>query len=79
MDQAQIGEKIGWSRERVRDYIAILDKIGAQIINLAREHQTGRAPKIGAFATFDFTEGWFRNSGLYDLCEKYQLALVEVY
>ena len=40
-----------------RDYIAILDKIGAQIINLAREHQTGRALKIGAFATFDFTEG----------------------
>ena len=30
---------------------------GAQIINLAREHQTGRAPKIGAFAPFDFTEG----------------------
>ena len=79
MDQAQIGEKIGWSRERVKDYIAILDKIGAQIINLAREHQTGRAPKIGAFAPFDFTEGWFRNSGLYDLCEKYQLALIEVF
>ena len=38
-----------------RDYIAILDKIGAQIINLAREHQTGRVPKIGTFVPFDFT------------------------
>ena len=32
-----------------------LDKIGAQIINLAREHQTGRVPKIGTFVPFDFT------------------------
>lgn len=39
----------------------------------AKEHQKGRAPTIGAFApTIDFTEGWFRSSGLYDLEEKYQ-------
>jgi len=41
----------------------IPNKIGTGVLDLARKHQTGRAPKIGAFAPFDFTEGWFRNKG----------------
>jgi len=39
----------------------------------------GRAPKNGANAPFDFTEWWFRTSGLYDLCEKYQVALMDAF
>ena len=67
LTQAQIGERIGWSREQTKDYITVLNKIGAQFLNLARRHQVGRAPKNGANAPFDFTEGWFRTSGIYDL------------
>jgi len=33
-----------------------------------KQHQEGRAPTNGAnVPTFNFTEGWFRTSGLYDL------------
>ena len=63
----------------VRNYIFVLDKIGTEVLDLARKYQNGRAPKIGAFAPFDFTEGWFRNSGLYDLCEKYQLRFMNTF
>ena len=79
MDQAQIGEKIGWSRENVSRYTMLINKIAPQVLVLVREHQKGRGAKNAPSGAFDFTEGWFRNSGLYDLCEKYQLALVEVY
>jgi len=76
LTQAQIGERIGWSREQVRNYINILSKVGTQILDLARSYQKGRVPENGTIVPFDFTEGWFRTSGLYDLCEKYQLALI---
>ncbi len=65
LTQAEIGERIGWSREQVKDYITTLNKIGAQTLNLAKQHQIGRAPTIGAFAPFNFTEGWFRGSGTF--------------
>lgn len=79
LTQAQIGDRIGWSREQVRNYIFVLDKVGTEVLDLARKHQNGRVPKNGTIVPFDFTEGWFRNSGLYDLCEKYQLALMEAF
>jgi len=46
---------------------------GANILDLCKLHQDGRAPKKGANAPFDFTEGWFRTSGLYDLNPFYQM------
>ena len=39
--------KDGWSREQVKDYITTLNKIGAQTLNLAKQHQIGRAPTSG--------------------------------
>jgi len=57
----------------------LINKIAPQVLVLVREHQKGRGAKNAPSGAFDFTEGWFRNSGLYDLCEKYQLALIEVY
>lgn len=72
LTQQEIGDKIGWTREKIRDHIKIIKSIGAQNLDLCKINQKGRAPKDGANATFDFTEGWFRTSGLYDLCEKYQ-------
>jgi len=77
VDQAQIGEKIGWSRENVGRYTMLINKIVPQVLVLVREHQKGRGTKNVPSGTFDFTEGWFRNSGLYDLCEKYQIKLAQ--
>ncbi len=59
----------------VSDYSNVLEKISAQVLEMARCCQIGRADKKSALA--DFTEGWFRDSGLYALCEKYQLRFME--
>jgi len=77
LTQSQIGERIGWSESKVKQYSALLSTVVTQVLNLARQYQIGRVTPEVTFATFNFTEGWFRNSGLYDLCEKYQLALME--
>lgn len=42
-----------------------------QVLDLAKERQTGRVTDNVTDATFNFTEGWFRSSGLYDINEKY--------
>ena len=76
--QESIGEKIGWSREKVRDYYSLLNVIGANILDMAKIVQKGRAPEKGANAPMhNFTEGWFRNSGLYQLDELYQELLID--
>ncbi len=77
LTQAQIGERVGWSRIVVAGYSRLQDIIVAQVLDLSKHHQYGRETKSVAGATFNFTEGWFRNSGLYDLQPKYQLQLME--
>jgi len=52
-----------------------VNDLSAVILELAKGHQKGRADSESANAYFNFTEGWFRNSGLYDLNEiSYTLA-----
>lgn len=68
------GERIGWGRDLVARYIMLLEKVVTQVLALAREHQKERVTKNVTAVIFNFTEGWFRNSGLCDLCEKYQWA-----
>jgi len=63
LTQKDIGEKIGFSRTKVSDYNRILEKIVASILEFAKEHQKDRETKNVAFATFNFKEKWFRNSG----------------
>ena len=64
LTQAEIGERIGWTREQVKHYIAVLNTIGTEVLNLARGHQEGRVPENGTTVpTTTFTEGWFRDSG----------------
>ena len=58
LTQAQIGEKIGWSRENVSRYPMLINKIAPQVLVLAREHQKGRGAKNAPSGAFDFTEGW---------------------
>ena len=77
LTQKEIGEKIGFSREKVSYYYRILDVIVTQVLNFCKQHQEGRVTKNVTNVTFDFTEGWFRYSGLYDLNEKYQLDCIK--
>ena len=74
--QEQIGEILGVSRETIKDYNTVINKIGAEFFNKCKLIQKGRAPINGANAPFDFTLGWFRNSGLYNLNEYYQLKTI---
>lgn len=73
--QEKLGGRVGWSRDLVARYTALQDKVVTQVLSLAKEHQTGRGTENVTPATFTFTERWFRSSRLYDLNEKYQLAL----
>ena len=68
----EIGEKIGWSRSRISHYLILLDKVATTILDFVKKYQIGRVAKNATGVAFDFTEGWFRTSGLYDLCEEYQ-------
>jgi len=64
LTQEEIGTKIGWSRSMVKQYQKLLNDIGTIIFNFCKLHQEGRVPKDGTNVPFDFTEGWFRDSGL---------------
>jgi DNA modification methylase/anti-sigma28 factor (negative regulator of flagellin synthesis) len=63
--QAEIAERLGWGESKVKDYSALLGKIVARVLGIAKQHQDGRATAEVASATF--SEYWFRTSGLYDL------------
>ena len=61
LTQADIGEKIGWSRDLVARYTGLIGKVVTRVLDLARRHQTGRVTEN--VTTVTFTEGWFRDSG----------------
>jgi len=50
----------------------LVDKVDTQVLKLALSHQTDRVSANDTSVSFKFTEGWFRDSGLYDLNEDYQ-------
>lgn len=70
MTQQQIEERIGWSESKVKQYSVLLSSVVTEVLNLARQHQKGRVTDEVTTVTFDFTEWWFRTSGLYDLEEQ---------
>jgi len=45
-------------------------------LSLAKKYQEGRGVKNTPSGVFDFTEGWFRNSGIYDLMPVDQMELM---
>lgn len=66
--QAQIAEKMEWSRSKVAQYVSLLNNVVTEILDMARQHQEGRVTgDVTNVTTHNFTEGWFRTSGLYDL------------
>jgi len=61
--QEQIGKRIGWSENKVKQYSAVLNNVVTQVLDLAREYQEGRVTDKVTNVTFNFTE-WckhFRN------------------
>ena len=53
------------------------DNVVTQILDLAKRYQQGRVTGDVTHDTFPFTEGWFRNSGIYRLWPEYQQALMQ--
>jgi len=47
-----------------------------QVLELARKHQAERVSENHTHVSFDFTEGWFRTSGIYELNDDNQLKLM---
>lgn len=56
LTQEQIGKRIGWSREQVKDYVKLINSLGAKILEIAKKHQEGRAPQNGATAPFNINQ-----------------------
>lgn len=63
----EIGEKIGWSESKVDQYSALLKNILTQVLDFAKKYQIDRVSEELTNVSFDFTEGWFRNSGFFRL------------
>jgi site-specific DNA-methyltransferase (adenine-specific) len=74
---AEIGDVLDMSRSSIKDRMKIISDIGADILEKCKANQIGRAPTNGACAPFNFTEGWFRTSGLYELNEYYQTNTID--
>lgn len=68
LTQSSIGERIGWSRAAISQYIGLMESVATNVLAKCKEHQDGRVAKNAtSVALYNFTEGWFRNSGLYKL------------
>jgi len=63
--QAEIAERLGWSRSKVASYSRLLNNVVSEVLEFARSRQSGRVTADVSSETF--TEAWFRQSDLYDL------------
>lgn len=78
LTQEEIGAKIGWGRGKVNQFVMLLENVDTAILDSARTHQKGRVSADDtSVSTFNFTEGWFRTSGIYDLDAERQQDFAE--
>jgi len=61
----------------VNHYIRLLEKVDTRILDLAKQYQKGRVSASDTAVSFEFTERWFRDSGIYEISPEYQLELME--
>ena len=45
--EEKIGERIGWSREKIRNHVTLRSQIGTEILVFAKTFQEGRVPDFG--------------------------------
>ncbi len=76
LTQAEIGGRVWWSESKVKQYSVLLNSIVTNVLDLAKQHKSGRVTEKVTMVTFLFTERWFRDSGLYNLPGKYQMQLI---
>jgi hypothetical protein len=68
---------IKWETNLVYRYTSLLKNINSpQIFKLAKEYHISNGEKNSPHGEFNFTEGWFRKSGIYDLNKDNQLKLM---
>ena len=72
----EIAEILCWSESKAMQYSALFKNL-TPILSECKLHQFGRVRDELTSVSFDFTEGWFRTSGLYDLNEEFQLLFFE--
>jgi site-specific DNA-methyltransferase (adenine-specific) len=76
LTQSEIGDIIGIGRGSINQYYMLINKIDTNILDLCKVHQKGRVSENDTNVSFNFTEGWFRDSGLYELTDEFQLKLI---
>ena len=68
---------IKWETNLVYRYTSLLKNINSpQIFKLAKEYHISNGEKNSPHGEFNFTEGWFRKSKIYDLNDDNQLKLM---
>ena len=78
LSQREIGELFDWGKDNTSRYSILLDSVSPLFLDMARVCQIGRGETNSPRGeTFDFTEYWFRTSGLYDLSEEFQQLFFE--
>ena len=65
--QEEIAERLGWSESKVKNHSRLINNTVTEVLDFARNRQSGRVTDEVTNVTF--TEGWFRNSGIYDLTD----------
>ena len=61
--QTEIGARIGWSQTQITRHTKIIELVMPEVLDFAKQYQTGRGIKDMPNGIFTFTEGWFRASG----------------
>ena len=74
--QKEIAEILGWSREKVAHHVRLLDKVVTEVLDFCKSRQNGRVTEDVTTVTFNFTERWFRESGIYNLPGERQMELM---
>ena len=63
------------SKNNISNYYQLLDK-STTILDLCKTFQIGRVDEKSTSGVFNFTERWFRDSGLYELNQEFQEQLI---
>ena len=77
LNHKEIGKKIGWSESSVDNYSSLIKNILRPVLDFTKKYQKGRMSKKLSSLSFNFTEGWFSKSGLYNLNQKYQMEFMK--
>jgi len=77
LTQEEISEILKIDRSFIPRFNNISNKIVTNVLNKCKEIQIGRVTNNVTTVTFNFTERWFRDSGLYELNEHYQHKIID--